>query len=227
MQGNNFDIIFLIAVSAYLAIKLFSILGKKNEQDTKVEAQRPAASLPEILRDKQKPINLPNTTTPQQPVFKNNIDEFKFSNELAKSGLKEVIEIDPSFNIGMFVEGSKIAFEMVLKAFSQNDKNTLKGLLSDEMFANFEKLIDENIAKKLKVTKSLVGIDSVEFSEVSINSSDVNITLKFLTEQINTVKDSLDNVIEGDSKNIETVEDILQFQRNIKSSNPNWTITSL
>lgn len=227
MQGNNFDIIFLIAVSAYLAIKLFSILGKKNEQDTKVEAQRPAASLPEILRDKQKPVNLPNTTTPQQPVFKNNIDEFKFSNELAKSGLKEVIEKDPSFNIGMFIEGSKIAFEMVLKAFSQNDKNTLKGLLSDEMFANFEKLIDENIAKKLKVTKSLVGIDSVEFSEVSTNSSDVNITLKFLTEQINTVKDSLDNVIEGDSKNIETVEDILQFQRNIKSSNPNWTITSL
>jgi predicted lipid-binding transport protein (Tim44 family) len=227
MQGNNFDIIFLIAVSAYLAIKLFSILGRKNEQDSNIEAKTPASAPMPVLKDIRKPNTVANNNTQQQPVFKNNLDDFKFTDDVAKNGMKLVLENDKNFNIGMFLEGAKIAFEMVLKAFSQNDKGTLKELLSDEIYNNFSNMIDENIRNNIKVSKSLVGIDSAEFNEVSLNGSNIVIKLRFITEQINTVIDANGNVIEGDSKNIETVEDFWQFEHNIKSSNPNWVITSL
>lgn len=227
MQGNNFDIIFLIAVSAYLAIKLFSVLGRKNEQDTNLEAKKPASAPMPILKEIKKPNTVANNNNQQQPVFKNNLDDFTFTDDVAKNGMKLVMENDKNFNIGMFLEGAKIAFEMVLKAFSENDKGTLKGLLSDEMYANFSQMIDDNIRNNIKITKSLVGIDSTEFSEVALSGTNVVIKLRFLTEQINTVKDANGNVIEGDAKNIEMVEDFWQFEHNIKSSNPNWVITSL
>jgi predicted lipid-binding transport protein (Tim44 family) len=41
------------------------------------------------------------------------------------------------------------------------------------------------------------------------------------------VKDADGNVVEGDTKAIISVEDVMGFERNTRSSNPNWTIVSL
>ncbi len=222
MTASYADIFFFAAVAVYLGLKLFSILGKKNEQDANIESRRPAMSIPDITLEKE---------SAQQKaavqVEKNKLENFVFLNDEAKSGIKEIIEKDTSFALETFVEGAKIALEMVMKAYSSFDKKTLKELLTDDVYQSLEKQIDEFTAQKVVSTKSLVAIEKVEIESASISGSRVKIGLKFLTEQINVTKDSNGNVISGNPKAIENVEDVIEFERNTRSSNPNWSIIAL
>jgi predicted lipid-binding transport protein (Tim44 family) len=226
MMASYADIIFFAVVAIYLGIKLFSVLGKKNEQDSNLEARGPKFAVPETVGEARQMIANQNIKAPEVAV-KNNLNDFKFSSEEVKSGIKEIIEKDNSFSLGNFIEGAKIALEMLLKAFSEGDKKTLKGLLSDEIYATFEKQLDALSASNHVATKSLVGIDDIEIVSALVSGSRVKIGLKFMTEQISITKDSNGNVIEGDAKKIEHVEDAMEFERNARSSNPNWTIVSL
>jgi predicted lipid-binding transport protein (Tim44 family) len=225
-MANSADIIFFAVVAVYLGIKLFSVLGKKNDQDTKLESRRASFALPEAIGD-NKPVMMPQGIKQPEVIVKNKLEDFKFTSDDAKNGIKEIIAKDPSFSIEHFVEGAKIAFEMLLKAFSENDKKTLKSLLSDELFVNFEKHVDDMTAKNHISVKSLVGIDDIEITSAIINGSKFKIGLKFMSEQINVTKDVNGNIIEGDSKKIEVVEDHWEFERNTRSGNPNWAVVSL
>lgn len=226
MAANYGDIIFFAIIAVYLALKLFSVLGKKNDQDSKLESSR-ATLGNNILPEKDiKPAAVAISSQPEM-VKRNNLESFNFANEQAKSSIKEIIEKDTSFSLEGFFEGAKIAFEMLLKAFGEKDKNTLKELLSDELYPNFEKQLVDTSSRDHVVTKSLVAFENIEIESAEISGSRVRIGLKFLTEQINYVKDVNGNIIEGDPKAIIAVEDNWQFERNIRSGNPNWTIISL
>lgn len=226
MAANYSDIIFFAVVAIYLGIKLFSVLGKKNDQDSNLESRRASYAMPEVMGE-NKPAIITQTVKQPEIVVKNILENFKFASDEAKSGIKEIIEKDASFSLENFVEGAKIAFEMLLKAFSEGDKKTLKSLLADDLYHSFEKQIDEANARNLVVTKSLVGIDEIEIISSSLSGSRSKIGLRFLTEQINVTKDINGNIIEGDYKKIENVEDKWEFERNTKSGNPNWTVVSL
>jgi predicted lipid-binding transport protein (Tim44 family) len=228
MAASYADIIFFAAVAIYLALKLFSVLGRKNDEDMNLESKAQSIRVVEVLGGKEvQQAGAPAALKPQVFVPKNNLEDFKFSDDAAKSGIKEVIEKDATFSLENFVEGAKIAFEMVLKAFSEGDKKTLKELLADDVYPDLEREIDSLKEKNLASTRSLVAIEDAEIVSASVSGSRVRIFLKFLTEQINFVKDADGNVVEGDTKAIISVEDVMGFERNTRSSNPNWTIVSL
>lgn len=220
MTASYADIIFFAAVAVYLGLKLFSTLGKKNEQDANIESKRIVIPMPNIPMEQAQP-------KPVVQVEKNKLENFTFLSEEAKTGMKEIIEKDPQFALETFTEGAKIAFEMLLKAYSEYDKKTLKELLADDVYAALEVQLETYAKQNISSTKSLVAIEKVEILAASLAGSRAKISLKFLTEQINVTKDANGNVISGNPKNIENVEDIIEFERNIRSSNPNWGITAL
>ncbi len=227
MTASYADIIFFAVVAIYLGIKLFAVLGKKNEQDANIESRRAPYRIPEVMNDSRQGLISPNVRQ-VEIVVKNNLENFKFASDEVKNGIKEIIEKDPNFSLETFVEGAKIALEMVFKAFSEGDKKTLKSLLSDDLYNVFEKQIDDTNARGLVTIKSLVGIiDDIDIVSASMAGSRAKIGLKLMTEQINATKDVNGNIIEGDTKKIEVVEDIWEFERNTRSGNPNWSVISL
>jgi len=222
MNSSSADIIFFAIVAVYLGIKLFSILGKKNEQDTNPEQNRAKIILPELVIERAE--------TPESPIImeeKNKLENFVFTDDAAKAGIREIIERDNSFALEPFVEGAKIALEMLMNAFSSGDKKQLKQLLDEDVYKILEQQIDEASKQNIVNIKTLVAIEKVEIEAAYLSGSRARIKLKFLTEQVNATKDSNGNIISGNPKTIETVEDTIEFERNIRSGNPNWSITSL
>jgi len=73
---------------------------------------------------------------------------------------------------------------------------------------------------------TLVGIQSSEIIEASMDGSVAFITNKFVTEQIEVTNDSAGEVIDGDPVRVMTVTDIWTFARNTRSRNPNWTLVA-
>ena len=53
------------------------------------------------------------------------------------SGLDAIAAADPSFSGAGFVQGARKAYEAVVGAFAKGDRNTLRNLLSKDVFENF------------------------------------------------------------------------------------------
>lgn len=226
MEGVNYgDIIFFALVAVYLAVKLSSTLGKRNDEDTKFkDTIEPYSPQPETIPNIRIEEKIEEV---QKKDFRSEIDDFEYENEQVKETISQILEKDRSLSLLMFVEGAKSAFDMVLKAFTEGDKNTLKELLSSSLYRDFSKKIDEFKKKDLTADKSLVSITLDKISNAKLLGNSASITLKFITEQINFVKDEEGNIVDGDQSFIETIEDEWEFERNLKSSNPNWQIIAV
>ncbi len=226
MSASYGDILFFALVVVYLGFKLFSVLGRKNDEDNQIDPSKfVVSSLPNNIEKKE--LNMPKAVRIQEQPVQNNLDKFSFVDDSVKQNIKDIIAKDPSFSLDNFIEGAKIAFEMLLKAHSEGDKKTLKNLLSDGLYDHLEKDIDKLAQEKHISNKSLVAFEKIEIDRADISNNVITMGLKFLTEQISSLRDENGKVVEGDPKAIIVVEDNWVFERNVKSSSPNWTIVSL
>lgn len=233
MAAGYGDIIFFAVVAAFLVLKLIGVLGRKDsdeEIDTIVKRHEQAkiaydervASVKNAKQQKQLP-QTPVIQTAEPEV----IDEVDFANDSIKDTIELIKTKDPQFSVNSFVIGSKAAFDMVMKAFSNNDRETLKLLLSDDLYSMLSKVLDENIATNRKEEKSVVAIDAKTITAAELSGTVVKLRLNFISEQINLVKDKEGKLISGSPSRIEAVEDNWEFERNIRSSDPNWKITAI
>ena len=64
------------------------------------------------------------------------------SGDTLAAGVKDIKNFDDTFNSEDFIVGARVAFEMVLDAYSNHDRETLGYLLSPEVLANFQVVIE-------------------------------------------------------------------------------------
>ncbi len=142
----------------------------------------------------------------------------------------EVIEMDlidqtkkslKEFSEETFLANAKLAFQMVVNSFAKGDIADLKKFLHPEIYSVFEKEVLERKEKKQVVDFSLICFDSVKIINKSISKEEV--TVQFVTEQINLLKDADGKVIEGDEMSVATVTDTWTFKRKNKTK---WVVSA-
>ncbi len=138
------------------------------------------------------------------------------NNEAIKSG-----NIDENVK-KQFLKGAEIAYEKIIMSFAKGDKKSLKGLLEKNMFSRFSEVIDERKAKQLKYETTFIGLKSTKILEYKKIENIYKVTVNFISEIITCTKDKNDNVIEGSTDNIKTVNDVWKFSKNIWSQDPTW-----
>ena len=144
---------------------------------------------------------------------------------LAKS-LTALMRADPSFDPGNFLNGAKMAYEMIVTAFAEGDDAQLKQLLGADVYEGFERAIREREQRGEKVESSLVGIDKADIIESEVKNRTAYVTVKFVSEMISVTRDADGEVVEGDPKKVREVTDIWTFARDITSKNPNWKLVA-
>jgi predicted lipid-binding transport protein (Tim44 family) len=138
------------------------------------------------------------------------------NNEAIKSG-----NIDENVK-KQFLKGAEIAYEKIIMSFAKGDKKSLKGLLEKNMFSRFSEVIDERKAKQLKYETTFIGLKSAKILEYKKIENIYKVTVNFISEIITCTKDKNDNVIEGSTDTIKTVNDIWKFSKNMWSQDPTW-----
>tara|TARA_B100000029_G_scaffold404892_1_gene405020 strand:+ start:304 stop:906 length:603 start_codon:yes stop_codon:yes gene_type:complete len=121
-----------------------------------------------------------------------------------------------------FLIGAKIAYEEIIKSFSEGDKKSLKKLLEKKMFERFSEVIDERKTKQLNYETVFIGIKSAKIVEFKKIENIYNVTVNFISEMITCVKDKNNQVIEGNPDTIKTVNDVWKFSKNMWSQDPTW-----
>ncbi|MBQ9090406.1 MAG: Tim44/TimA family putative adaptor protein [Alphaproteobacteria bacterium] len=123
----------------------------------------------------------------------------------------DVSMTEERLNDEAFLLRAKIAFQQISESFSGGQLNVLKTALDTNIYSAFEEKIKERQAQNQTVDFSIVCFDSAKIVHKSPNED--KITVQFVTEQINVLKDEAGNAIEGDPMSISTVKDVWTFKK--------------
>ena len=183
-----FDIIIFAVIAAFIVYRLRSVLGKRTGFQKNINQQ-------EFTKEETK------QTQKNPPQLKDN-----------EQKLEVVYKAVTSFDHKEFLEGAKRAFEIIITSFNKGDKNTLKNLVSKDVYSAFEQAIDANSNNPSSQFYSLI-IESVEDAKVENNI--ISISINFISEQM----------LNDDEGKIIKNKDTWTFEKPVNSSNPIWVLT--
>ncbi len=212
------DILFFAMVAAFIALRLRSVLGRRTGQERRrtggfgpARANGAADNVVTLPERSSSPIEV-------EPAIADPADKG------VKAGLAQIRLADQRFDLQKFLGGARAAFEMIVDAYAAGDKETLRPLLADDVFAGFERAIDQRKAAGHKFETQLTAVPTVEVIAAEMRGRDARITVRFKSEQINLLRDAQGKVLEGDPQTAEEVVDLWSFERDTTSQDPNWTL---
>ena len=225
MSNIPFDIIFFAALAAFVIYKLYTILGSSNDNDKGSDISKYIKGrIVQVRPDDKKPgDNIINLATgkierlEEKPLHENP--------DISKT-LASIMAIDKNFTPQKFSEGAKKAFEMIINSFAKEDKSTLGNLLSKEILGEFTEAIDKRLAAEERLETTIIAIVSSDIVHADLQKNMANITMRFVSDQVNITRNKTGEIISGDIDSSERIEDIWTFSRNIESHNPNWTLVA-
>lgn len=142
--------------------------------------------------------------------------------ELSRT-LTRIRQIDKSFDQTTFASGAQAAYEAIVVAFARGDRKTLKELLADDVYENFETSIQDREDQEYDMSTDIVSIHSADIIDATLEHKEAEVTVKFDAEMISMTKDEDGVVVAGDPQP-HRVQELWTFARNLKSRNPNWLL---
>ena len=221
-----FDIILFAAIAAFLVLQLRRALGRRtgHEQPRDYDGfQR--RSREEDGGDKVIPLpdrnHEPRDESRDSPAAEPAADADPLS-----AGLTQIKLADRSFQDDTFLQGARAAFEMIVNSFAAGDTKALRPLLANDVFDDFTGAMTEREAANQTLETTLVGITNAEIIEAELQGRTAFVSIKFVSDQINVLKDEEGRIVEGDPNEVTQITDIWTFARNTRSRDPNWTLVA-
>ena len=231
MGTDNIITLFFLIVAALIFMNLRSVLGKRNGTEkppldpyTRRDVER--SSQP---ADDGKVITLPRRDQASQPMAEapnpyEAIDEFAKPGMPLNEQLRRAYDVDPTFEPKQFLDGAKVAYEMIIQAFAEGDRKALKSLLSNEVYQGFDGAITAREKAGETVKSTFVGIEKADMLSATLLGTEVSITLKFVSQLISATYNKDGEVIEGNEDTVAESNDVWRFARDTRSRDPNWKL---
>lgn len=240
-MGNNYDIILIGLVAVFLILRLRSVLGKRtgNERPPARDPFTPPAPPPASSRggndaaqgnDNVVPLPSANQPAPNQSTHRPSSATSGPGGiratvmPTASAGVAAIRAADPSFDPLGFAAGARAAFTAIVEAFARGDTNALKPLLDSATFASFEGAIRGRIERKEKAEGTLIGFEASDIAAAELQGSHAAVTVRFVSEQINVVRNAEGMIVDGNPNEVQKVVDLWTFRRDTKSGDPNWQL---
>ncbi|NDV88396.1 Tim44/TimA family putative adaptor protein [Aurantimonas aggregata] len=227
----SFGTIFFIVLAVIVLFQLRNVLGRRtgNERPpfdpyTRTEKPREDAAAGGnvvTLPHRRLPDN-GEPATPRQPY--ETIDAVAPTGTPLNAELRRIYDNDPSFDPKEFLEGAKIAYEMIVTAFADGDRKLLKNLLTPEVYQGFEQAIIDRESRGERMQSSFVGIDDATLVSAELKAREALVTVRIVAQMITAVVTQSGEVTDGDPETVVEVKDVWTFSRDTRSRDPNWKL---
>ncbi len=205
-------IVVLAMVAGFLALRLYSILGKRtgHEQPFAPVEDRPVV-VPATAIEDQRPVPSPVANNVFEPA--------------AAAGVRAIIAAEPAFDVGRFMEGAKGAYRMILEAYWRGQAGELIGLTSDDVRAAFASSIAERETAGHVLENRLVTIEKATIVDAKVENKAATIVVRFDADIAAVTRDADGSVVAGSLTDAVPTVDVWTFSRTLRSSDPNWILT--
>jgi len=235
MQDVDIYTIIFLALAVFIFLRLRSVLGQRTGRErppydpySAREPVRPAAenviALPNRTAEATaaKPAEPAEPAEPAAPRWK---DVAEPGSALA-AGLDSIEAAEPGFDPKHFVTGARAAYEMIVMAFAEGDRRSLKNLLSREVYEGFDSAISEREKRGEKTETRFVSIDGADITAAEMRGRSAHVTVRFHSKLITATRDKNGNVIDGSADKVTDVTDVWTFARDVSSRDPNWKLVA-
>ncbi len=216
MDSDLLITLIFAAIAVFVIVKLRSVLGTRTGFEKKNE---PAA--PGDKRERDKVVPLPDRRQQDAPAEARAPAEAPMGDG---GGVAAIRRADPSFDPDEFLNGARMAFEMIVGAFAKGDEAALEPLLAPNVFESFAADIRRRRDDGETRETTLSAIRSVRLHEARMAGREARVTVLVVSDQINVTRDRGGNIVDGDPKATETVSDLWTFARDTRSRDPNWQL---
>lgn len=215
------DIIILALIAGFILLRLRNVLGQKPGSDADfLKRVQPMAETSEpIIRlaDKTKP----RPKDEQDPAL------ISITDAATLAAIQSIKARDPQFTVTRFLEGAKLAFEMVLDAFAKGDKAPLKMLLAEPLYQELAAELDARASEENRSETTLVAVTAKDIIAASLIGTMARVRVRFMSEQVSLVRNKKGEIIEGNPSESHQVEDEWVLERDVTSKNPNWRVVEI
>lgn len=206
-------VILFAAIAAFLALRLYSVLGKRTGHEQ---------PLPRGADDRVGAPNMPRTIDIPAEVRETGPRAVEGP---AETGLRALVAADPKFDVAQFLDGAKSAYRMILEAFWKGDRETLDWLVEAEVRDSFAAAIDAREAAGETLDNRLIGIERAVISDIALDGRVARITVRFDADIAAVTRDAEGNVIAGSLSDAVETHDAWTFSRTLGSGDPNWKLS--
>ena len=236
-DGLNLLNIILLAIAVGVFLKLRSVLGRRTGHE-----RPPYDPYSGDAGGNDKVVTLPKRPRAEADAGARSVDAAgdPFAGEAGRNrwhglaeagsplgaGLDAIAAADRHFDPDGFLSGARSAYEMIVTAYAEGDRATLKPLLSEDVYKSFEGAMNERDAKGLKVEQSFIGIEKASLASASLEASRARLAVSFRSKLTSCTKNADGVVIEGDPVTVREVTDLWTFERDVKSRDPNWKLVA-
>jgi predicted lipid-binding transport protein (Tim44 family) len=144
---------------------------------------------------------------------------------LAKA-LDAIMAADKNFDVSHFLAGARSAYELIVMAYADGDRQVLTNLLTPGVYEGFEAVIREREARGARVETRFLSIDATSITAAELRGKVAHITMRFVSQLVSATRDRKGNVIDGSADNVTGVTDVWTFARNVTSRDPNWKLAA-
>jgi len=252
-MAEFFDIptLVIIGVAIFILMRLRSVLGTRtgNERTPKDRSgaqgpkpQRPKSQSPKsqsprpkissgedvvvALRPDQAQILQKEEIERAERKREAELDKLTGENSKLRQALVDISSVDDSFSPKDFLGGAGSAYEMIVTAFAQGDKSSLKNLLEKDVYEGFVTAIDAREADGNSVDFTFVALPNIQYLQAELDKRVASITLRFDAQVVSATKDADGRLIEGHEERVVDIADEWTFSRNTRSRDPNWKLVA-
>ncbi len=218
----TFDIVLLAMVAAFLGLRLYSVLGKRTGHE-----QKPIAG-PQDEASANENANSDVADIMQRAAAKieAQVLETEMVDPAAENSLRAIMAADRGFNLPQFSAGAKAAYELTLSSFWSGNREELQKLCDADVYADFEAVITAREQAGQIVENKLVRIEKVRIVEAEFDRPIARVTVRFDADIAALTRDKDGNIIGGSLSDAIETHDIWTFERDVKNSDRNWTLTA-
>jgi predicted lipid-binding transport protein (Tim44 family) len=211
--GIVLSIVIFAMVAAFLAMRLYAVLGKRTGHEQPLGRQA-NEFVPTLARGNDDIQDVTPSTVDQTLPEPN-----------AEAGLRAISMADRNFSAGEFIDGAKSAYRMILEAFWAGREEDYAPFVSDEVKAAFAAAIAERTTQGHVLDNRLVTIERAIISEATLENGEASVTVTFDADIAAVTRNTEGAVVAGSLTDAVVTHDSWTFSRNVKSSDPNWILT--
>ncbi len=205
-------VVILAMIAGFVALRLYMVLGKRtgHEQPLSkpVEERAPITTLPRPIENAPEPRDIANR----------NVDA------KAEPGLRQIVQAEPGFDVGQFVDGAQSAYRMILEAYWKGDEEALDWLVEADVKQAFADAIAARTESGHVLDNRLVSIERAVIADASLDGKLARITVRFDADIAAVTRDGEGNVVAGSMSDAVETHDVWTFARTLRSSDPNWKL---
>ena len=231
-----FDIytIIFLALAVFIFLRLRSVLGQRTGRER--PPYDPYAAREPVRPASDNVVALPNRVNEGPALKPDEADADKAPVERWKgvaeagsplaAGLDAVAGTDRTFDPAQFLVGARAAYEMIVNAYAEGDRRTLKNLLSRDVYDGFEAAIADREKRGDTVESRFVSIDNAEITAAELRGRSAQLTVRFQSKLVSVTRNKAGEAIDGSADKVTDVTDVWTFARDLTSRDPNWKLVA-